>query len=81
MSISSGSSSSIGGSSRRILHSDVLYLASMNIFDFILFKVRKALPSTVSDRSGIILYRTHGDIENQRMRKRERMSKWLVEWM
>ena len=52
-----------------IVHSDVLYLASMKMFDFTLFKVRKAFPSTVSDRSGIILHRTHRDTENQRMRK------------
>ena len=35
------------------------YLLSINIFDFILFEVRKAFPSTVSDRSGIILQQTH----------------------
>ena len=34
-------------------------LLSMKIFDFILLEARNAFPSTVFDRSGIILQNTH----------------------
>ena len=61
------------------------YLLSINIFDFILFEVRKAFPSTVSDRSGIILQHTQTYTHTHRcthkhrcggQRKRKKKREW-----